>query len=399
MSGDKVLLLPTLGADYGSYFLTKGFVDLLGADRVRQWPYKHTYNGGFDHYPERVEPHGVRHLGDAGGRLDYVPYKTGSELWAAPVFWRAWKPERAPHCYVPSDAPLGFARPLGIPEESDERIFEMVADGEFGFIVLDGARWHGSAALHELQTTFGHRLPPVVFVDGEDYPQLRWDFVDAFRPAVYFKRSHLNPPHRDRFMFGRRDGLVPVLPMPFASAWDVPWVPWAEREIDVFCVFGNTQVLRRRTKEVAVEVAEAHGARTLAVVGHPLKPAEYMATLAKSKIVIDQQSFGVDTLRFWEAASSGALPLSDFRCFTPAPQIEPGVHFLQYPNDDSPNGDQQDFVRFREQLSWALTHDAEVEQMARRLYDTVREHHNCAARARGLIEVVRQQGHALAGLA
>ena len=113
MNGDKILLLPTLGADYGSYFVTKGFCDLLGTDRVRQWPYKQTYNGGFDHYPERVEPNSPRHLSNVGGKLGYAPYVSGSELWKDPVFWRAWKPERCPAAYVPNDAPLGFAERSG----------------------------------------------------------------------------------------------------------------------------------------------------------------------------------------------------------------------------------------------------------------------------------------------
>lgn len=405
MKGSMILSLSSLGADYGSYFLDKGFCDLLGPGRVRSWPYKHTHNGGIDHYPERCwhpagdlpgQPSDVVHVG-VDGKIGYVPSFTGCELWAHQALWRGWKPEALPGAYIPNDSPVHFMEPLGIPEETDDAILAMVDRGEFSLIVLNGARWHGSAALHELQAIFGDRLPPIVLCDHEDYPQQRVDFCEVFRPAVYFKRTMLAPPgHPNTYLLGRP--VVPVRPLPFSSAWDIPWTPWADRTIDVFCIFGMTQWMRRKCKETTEEVAARFpGYRVLSALGHALKYPEYLRTLAKSKVVIDQQSYGTDTVRFWEGISAGALLISDFSLETPVPSLLSGKHFLRYDNDLSPQGDQQDFSLLEEHLAHALKDDAFAETIAHQGYEAARVHHSCIARARYILSDVRAQGHPLEG--
>lgn len=375
----KVLLLETLGADYGAYFLTRGFAKLLGAENVRMWPYKRTNEGQPDSYPERY--FNGRSLRVVGGQVVYTEPYSGSELWADPALWRFWKPEKnLPSARLPNDMPVRHATPIGIPESSDEEIFAMLGRREFNLIVLNACRWHGSAALHELRAVFGQHLPPVVIADHDDYTQRRWDFADVFKPVAYFKRSMLVGGHRSEFDMGQRD--YPVRPMPFSSMWEIDWVPWEEREVDVFCVFGATQVMRRRFKDVTLEVMQKFpDKRVMAAVGHPMGHAEYLKMLSKAKIVVDQQSFGTDTLRFWEASSAGACLLSDFNLCTPPEEVKPGTHYYKFDNDLSPNGDQQNFVAFRRELERAVTDDAETHARARRLYDAVRRDHTNAARA------------------
>jgi len=392
----KILILETLGADYGAYLLTRGFVDLVGASNVREWPYKRTHNGGRDRYPERAFGGEVLRILD--GQLRYGPYVTGSELWGHPGYFRAWKPEVAPFGPLSDDGPVAFAQPLGIPESPDHEILAGIQDGEFSLIVLNGARWHGSAALLELKSLFGNALPPVAFCDHEDYPQLRWDFTDLFSPAAYFKRTVLTGGHRFAHMFGTRSN-VPVYPLPFASMWNIPWTPWAEREIDVFCVFGPTQVLRRKVKETTEEVVKRFpGTRIMAQLGHPMKHPEYLPTLARSKIVIDHQSMGTDTVRLWEASAAGCCLVSDFHLESPPPKVLPGEHYVQYENDMSIEGDQQKFDLFRERLAHAIQNDAETEARARRLYAHVRAHHQVRNRAEFVIRMVRAQGFNLRDL-
>lgn len=397
MSSDKkVLILESKGSDYGAYFLTRGFRKLLGPDRVRMWPHKNTNNGGRDHYPERIFE--GRALQRVEGRIAYGPYFTGCELWADPLFWRFWKVEKnVEPSPIPDDGPVQHMEPLGIPESSDDEIFAMVAAGEFALVVLNGCRWHGSAALHELQATFGAKLPPLALADHDDYPQRRWDFADAFKPAVYFKRSMLRGGHPHDLMFGQRD--VPVAPLPFSSMWDLPWVPWKERNIDVFCVYGPTQIMRKRLKEVTLEVTSKYPhLRVMAHVGHPMRHPEYLRTLAGAKVVIDQQSIGTDTLRFWETSAVGGMPVSDFNLCTPPEHLVPETHYLKFDNDMSARGDQQDFIRFRQMLTEAIVRDDETEARARRLYDAVRANHTNEARARYVVRAVRARGHALEGL-
>lgn len=396
----KVLLLESLGADYGSYFVDRGFVDLVGADNIRSWPYKYTHNGDFDRYPERCHPDGSgRVIHVAAGKMAYVPAFTGCELWAHEALWRGWKPEKLPEAYVPRDAPTHFGVPLGIPFAEDDDILGMVERGDFGLIVLNGARWHGSAALHELRARFGDRLPPIAFCDHDDYPQRRWDFVEAFKPAVYFKRSMLIGGHPLDFMFGVRRDVV-MRPLPFSSAWAAPFVPHRDRDIDVFCVFGNTQVMRKKIKEAAEEEARAAfpAAKVVSAIGHPLEYPEYRAMMARSRVVIDQQGAGTDTLRFWEAASVGACVISDFNLHQPAPALDPMEHFYRYPNDLSQAGDQQDLTVFRNWVRAAVLDSERAERVGRAMYNRVAEFHTARARAKWIVSEMRGQGHALAGL-
>ncbi len=413
MSGGKVLLLETLGADYGSYFLARGFVDLLGAENVRSWPYKATHNGGKDRYPERCAPGRPGHVlhvqgpaparpvlphlrrAAAAGRLGYVAHFASSELWAHRALWRGWKPEAAPGAPVADSGPVHFYAPLGIPEASDDEIFQMVRDGAFSLAVVNGARWHGTAALHELRNTIPS-LPPVAFCDHEDYPQRRWDFTDAISPAVYCKRTILQGGHPATFRQGQRPN-VRMAPLPFSSIWDVEWVPWAEREFDVCCLVGNTHVSRKRMLDTTRATVERLGARGRFSLGH-LPYAEFLQVLSRSKIVVDQQGFGSDTVRFWEGMSSGACVLSDHHLVHPSPALEPWTHFLQYPNDTSPRSDQQDFRRFAELLAQALQDDAGTERIARAGYEAVRGHHRAIDRVRHVISETRAAGHALEGL-
>lgn len=411
MTGGKVLLLETLGADYGSYFLARGFCDLLGPGNVRSWPYKHSHNGGNDHYPERCHnPPGrplVLHVTPRTGtrtmpgqrpgtpRLGYVAPFPSSELWAHRALWRGWKPEALPGAAIANSGPVHFFAPLGIPEASDDEIFQMVREGAFSLAVVNGARWHGTAALHELRHTIPS-LPPVALADHEDYPQRRSDFTDAISPAVYCKRTMLEGGHPMTFRMGLRPN-VRVAPLPFSSIWDVPWVPWAEREFDVCCLVGNTHVSRKRMLEATKATVERLGARGRFSLGHLPYP-EFLQVLSRSKIVVDQQGFGSDTVRFWEGISSGAAVLSDHHLVHPAPALQPGTHFLQYPNDTSPASDKQDFRRFAELLAGAIQDDAGTERIARAGYDAVRAHHRAVHRAQLVIAETRAAGHALGGL-
>lgn len=381
----KVLILENLGSDYGSYFLTRGFVRLLGPERVRMWPYKFTNEGGIDHYPERVHDGNVLQVKD--GQVVYGPYFTGSELWSDRALWRFWQPEKnLTGSQLSDNGPVYHMEPLGIPRALDGEILAMVEAGEFGLVVLNGVRWHNAAALSELQALFGARLPPLAICDHEDYTQRRWDYVDRFRPQVYFKRSLLSGGHPHDFLHGRRAG-VRVLPLPFSSMWDLPWVPFAERDIDLFCVFGSTQVMRAKLKEVALEVAaQVPGCRVVAALGRPMNHPEYLRALSRAKVVIDHQGYGTDTMRFWEAAAAGGCIVSDLALELPPNQLHHDVHYRKYDHDLSSGCDQQDFVRFRKQLGAALRDESGSEARARKLYDEVRQNHTNEARARYVLK-------------
>jgi len=271
--------------------------------------------------------------------------------------------------------------PLPLVEHSDDAVIAMLKGGEFAFIVLGSARWHSSIALAELRQIVGeHALPPVVFVDSEDYYQMRWDFVREFKPKIYFKRTLVTDGSPRSDIEGNVT-RIPIRPLCFASVWNLDWVPWQERTLDLFCVFGATQVLRGKVKNLVAEVAkESPGCRTLMEVGHPLGYPGYLDALRHSKIVVDHQRMGTDTLRLWEALSAGACVVSDFN-LKPHPPLVPGTHYHQYENDMSVAGDAQKLDRLRDILHGLLRDDARTKATAEQGYALVRTQHSAVDHA------------------
>ena len=334
------------------------------------------------------------------GQLNYGPYTSGAELWQDPAYYRAWDPDRVPQANVTMDLPCAFigSSCLGVPYEPDGRIFEMLDRGEFGLVVLNGARWHNAAALTELQATFGSWMPPLVFCDHEDYPQLRWDFVEAFRPCVYFKRTALCGGHPLANPAGQQWDLH-IEPFPFSSAWDIPWTPWKDRDIDLFCVFGAKHPLRQFVKETVERVAARYPElRIVAQVGHPMEHSAYMRALARSRIVVDHQSLGTDTVRFWEAAAAGCAIVSDLHLRIPSPVLVPGCHYYQYANDPSVAANGQKLDDLERILAELLCDPASCARAAQACYAAVRAGHTNESRARRIVSVARGQGARLAAL-
>lgn len=374
MGQKKVLVLNTLGADYQSFFIFYGLTQLLGTNRVVSFPPKMSHYGGKDISPERT----VGNTHYIGPGVD-DPRRPWTELWIDPRWWRGWEINRWPGVPVAHGGPPGFQIPVPKPDKfyTFDDVLEGCLAGEFAFILLADARWHSSAALSELQN-LGVNLP-VVFVDGEDYFQGRTDFVQAFGPKVYFKRSFI-PGYTD---YERIEQMgVPVRPLPFSSIWDYEFVPWEDRTLDLFCVFGDTQVLRKKVAELARDFASKHPDWKVCIeVGHPFSHAEYMDKIRHSKIVVDHQRLGVDTVRTWEVLSSGACMIGDICLRMPDP-LRDKEHFIQYENDMSPEGNKQKLETFVAALDWAYNRPKQVQLIAEEGYRRVREFHTTVARAK-----------------
>lgn len=375
---NKLLFLLNLGGDYGEYFVFRGFSKLLGKDRLLEYPRKETYHGGVDHYPERVV-NGKHMLGSPD---------VWGELWTDPALYRAWEPGRFPDILKSNDGPLHFAEPVESTYPTFDEIVRMLVTNEISLVVLGSARWHSSIALTELMAVVGREnFPPIIFLDSEDYPQCRTDFVLEFKPRVYFKRtiiegeSHFNQSN------------CPLRCLPFSSMWDFEFKPFNQRSTDVFCVFGNTQILRKKVKDTVCDTVKAEfpNAKIHAEVGHPMGYPEYLRTLQDSKVVIDHQRFGTDCVRTWEAWASGACVIGDLHLkFADGPV--PGTHYYQYENDTTYSGDAQKMDQLRECVRKALRNPGQTEAMAKASYDLVRRHHTNEARARYILQETKNAG-------
>ena len=370
----KILYVDNLGADYGSYLLYHGLVNLLGGtENIIDWPYKRTFHGGHDNYPDRIN------------KSVWVVGPPGEVLWKDSNYWRAWQhPERWPKALVANDGPVHFYDVHEAREWAFDEIVTAARSGEIGLIVLASPRWFNSAALHELKSTLGLALPPVVMHDGEDHDQVLTNFIKTFQPKVYFKRTMYEPVPHDAY-YG-----CPVYPCAFGSKWDVPWVPWEERTTDIFCVFGMTQCLRPKVKATVEAVGTRHGLRVLTAIGHPLPHKEYLAAMSRARIVIDHQARGSDTVRTWESLSCGACVFSDMALHLPEPLV-PDEHYVRYARANA-NGTQQDMGDLERRLEAAVGNWDRTEKIARAGWEQVRAKHTTVARARFVLKKAQDFG-------
>jgi len=401
----KLLCLVNYGADYGEYFALHGLARLLGPERIITYPFKKTYLGEVDTYPERFI------ATDTDRQWFLGPDKAWGELWNEPSLFRLW--EQSDHA-IPrarDSKPEFYQNIPGLVPEEFDKIVSLCRSGEITFLLLMSPRWFNSSVVSELRVILGNKCPPCVIIDSEDYLPIRWDFVQAFEPLLYFKRTFYDyVVYEKPFNFCDWNWLrtspsvsIPRFhPLPFSSTWDLPYLPWENRTTDLFCVFGATQVLRRKIKDIAEEVgASFPGLNVKTTVGHPWRHDEYMQELRKSRVVVDHQRLGTDTVRLFEALSVGACVVSDLHIKTPHPFI-PDTHLVQYENDLTPEGDKQRMDVFRATLVRALTGVRDPQGFAARIaragYDHCREHHTTLARARYILETVKNAGIALGDL-
>ena len=147
----KVLFLNHPESDYLEAVLYMGLCEELGADNVVDFPYKPSYHGQTHTYPST-------YAGEEG--------KTGV---TSPFMW------------MPISSRAASSRDWVLSELSASR---------FDLMIVASPRSVSVSVAVEIFKMLGRdRMPPVVFVDGEDYSDLRWDLIEKLRPCIYLKRE------------------------------------------------------------------------------------------------------------------------------------------------------------------------------------------------------------------
>jgi len=347
------LLLSHPEVDYQEYFIYSGLCQVLGPENVVDYPWKEVHHGAI--YDGPIPWYGEGKTGRA------VP----------PPFFRDWP----------------------APKRSFEEVVDMI--DSFDLIVM-GPRYVAVSSMRRLRDELGLALPPVVLVDGEDYPTIDLDMVKEFDIRLVFKRELSQGVKRDW-----------VHPFPFSSyivgdpRFDYP----QEKELDIFFVAGATHPSRANVVLRLDEIMERHGYSGLVALDRPivsealtkgadmyigvgahrLTHEDYLRHIAKAKIAVSVRGWGRDTVRMWEIPSYRTLLLSDDLY---------GDWRLVHPH---PFTDGKDAAFFRadcsdleEKVTYYLEHEEERRRVAEAGYQHLGRYHTNRARAEEFLDRVEE---------
>lgn len=284
----KILIFSDPQADFQSYMIHHGLTRLYGGKNVITYPFKKSHHGLID------------------------------------------------DTYILDDGKTGFTTPgqhmislEGLPYSSED-IKSLISNHMIEYAILQSPRTYSINAAKEFQKLLEQYEVPLVYIDGEDGTNIRWDVIDQFNIQQHFKRELLKdkPLHQDG---------VTIYPLPFSSTMDLETYPdREEKDIDVFFGVGLTNMRRRflvdwllnskRLKEYNLCVYTDKDAPKVGF-------KEYTQRLSRAKINIICRGHGWDTVRRFEACDYSGLVLSDrLPIKTPNDFLE-GQHIVHY-NDD-----------------------------------------------------------------
>jgi hypothetical protein len=301
----KVLYIDHVENDFLSAIVYLGLCEELGASSIIDWPWKPTFHGQIYDGPVPYPPPLDRKIEE--------PFH-----WLSPQSARAW---------------------------SDDEVAERIR--EFDLVVLASPRAYNAQALTQLIERVGRdRLPRLVQMDGEDYTAVRWDYVERFRPHVYFKTSMVKRPYEVYLAEKERtSGQTRVVSFPLASA--IRAAPALPKTLDVvFLGGGNWHPGRQEgvplTQPCQKPFLEARLAQEFpGFIGGYLPYEECIATLCRARIAVCVGGHGVTALRAYEILSCPGTLLARERNdhVVPHPMVD-GVHEVSFDG-----GDFDDIVR------------------------------------------------------
>jgi hypothetical protein len=159
----------------------------------------------------------------------------------------------------------------------------------------------------------------IAYVDGSEWSATGWESGDQATASLVDPTRRRGEPWIDEEMLQRcgwyfkretypQDLQRGIIPLPFAMCQRhlVEHLPFAKRDIDVFCSFGHVKTGKRKE---AIEVVKSLEGKHNVVVKAGMPKDEYLDHLRRSKIVIDAWGGGDTNDRFFEAVGVGACCL------------------------------------------------------------------------------------------
>jgi len=339
----RILYLVDYQLDYGAEMLLNGLYKVLGRDNLVIYPFLRRYRDGVDEGYELPD-----------GRRGYTAL------------------------------PAQFIK-LDLEEYEFDEVKAEILRGEFDYIVMASPRSYVLRSMEAIVKEFGGCPLPVVFNDFEDYPMIRWDIVNRYRPFCCFKRELLDTEENQKICEG-----FPLFPLPFSAPTDrlAEDVKYDDKDIDVFFAAGNTHPLRVEVVKALRELEKEHGVNFVGGLDPPtplegeiryrVSYDEYQQLMARAKINITVRGFGYDTVRRWEVHCYSGLVISDkIPLMTPYP-FEDRRHIVYW----------DDIEEFKELVLYYLDNPEEAAVIGLAGKQHCLKHHTTEGRARYFLEVV-----------
>ena len=284
-------------------------------------------------------------------------------------------------------APPEYILPRKLIHLDLDEIIATIDDFDF---VISSPRTYARKALKVLRP---HITQPLALLDGEDGDGILWNFVNEFKPDIYFKREYLRD---NESMYLVLD--IPIVPCPFAAVDNTaPKIDDTQKEYSVFSVHGNTHKMREEVTKLLLEMnipksyiwinADFYFSKFNPYTEEEreritrLGYYEYLKMIAKSKIGVSVRGWGRDTLRRFEIPLYETLLFThDIGIETPHPFVD-GKTCVMFKNDLSD---------LKEKLEYYLEDENERIRIARGGHKHLLKYHTTEKRARYLLETLEK---------
>jgi hypothetical protein len=363
----KILFLTHPEEDYSEAMLFAGLCQELGASNVIDVPWKASYHGAVSSY------HGF-----SRGHDEHAP--------------------------IGVDAGIGDATGLGpyqwFPAQPGERrseteIVDLVRSNAFEIVIV-GTRLESQRHFRRLKSEL--RTKRIVFHESEDYWEIDRERAEGCGAKLYLKRELL-PAQASRSWPFR------LVSFPFACV--LPPQDLVAKETDVSVVLSHTHADRKFAFEGVLSLDRAivdvptMGFFGESVPEHVRNDAlawvedrwldanarkytfdEYQRSTARARIAVAPRGHGRDSVRRWEipAFADTLLMSQGLDLVEPANPLVDGVHYATFASAGE----------LREKLRHYLDHDDERSRIAATGHTLVMRDHSCAARARQLLQLVKE---------
>ena len=278
------------------------------------------------------------------------------------------------------DGKLGYTSPCEwqtskYPKQNIDRteVIKRIKDGYFNLFILMSPRTHAINALRDIKKEC--QVRPLVECDSEDYDGFKWDVFQEFQPDIVFKRELFENSDLYRQLKGR------VFPLPFSAYLNpIADVGIKEKDIDIFCAFGNTHPQRQRLLDSLKSISG------IKFVGggneYRLNYREYHEHIAGAKICFSPLGWGNDCVRHWEISQHRTLMFLERSKQIVPNEFEHLKHCVKYTSDLADVGPL---------VNHYLAHENEREALSLSGYNHLRQYHTTNKRAEYFLDTCKEK--------